>query len=105
MDDQLKIRGFRIEPAEIEQSLSRVDGVERVVVLPRDFGGGDVRLVAHLLPVRGTVTDDLAERVERHAVRALPRHLRPSAYHVVGELPMTVQGKVDRRALAGGSQR
>lgn len=100
VDDQLKIRGFRIEPGEIEQCLTQVAGVARAVVVPRDFGGGDVRLVAHLLPAPGAdAGDGLAAAAERHAGRSLPRHLRPSVYKVVSEIPMTLQGKVDRDAL------
>ncbi|MGC5015669.1 amino acid adenylation domain-containing protein [Streptosporangium sp. DT93] len=102
VDDQLKVRGYRIEPGEIEQCLSETSGVARAVVTPRDFGGGDVRLVAYLLPAGGADADDGARLVaaaERHALTKLPRHLRPSVYKVVTEIPMTLQGKVDRDAL------
>lgn len=104
MDDQLKIRGYRIEPGEIEHCLSQVPGVARAVVVPRDFGDGDRRLVGYLLPARGPdigshAETQLARAAERHAVATLPRHLRPSVYKVVTEIPMTLQGKVDRDAL------
>jgi amino acid adenylation domain-containing protein len=104
MDDQLKIRGYRIEPGEIEYHLSQVPGVAQVVVQPRDFGGGDVRLAAYLLAVPGTDTSEqsgtqLAAAAERHALAKLPRQLRPSVYKVVTEIPTTLQGKVDRDAL------
>ncbi|MFC0527592.1 amino acid adenylation domain-containing protein [Phytohabitans kaempferiae] len=104
VDDQLKIRGFRIEPGEIEQCLAGLPEVARAVVVPREFGDGDVRLVAYLLPARGSGTGEQAEArlataAERHALARLPRHLRPSVYRVVSEIPMTLQGKVDRDAL------
>ncbi len=104
VDDQLKIRGYRIEPGEIEQCLSQAPEVGRAVVAPRDFGGGDIRLVAYLLPAHAADTGEqaamqLATKAERHAVTKLPRHLRPSLYKVVTEIPMTLQGKVDRDAL------
>ncbi len=104
MDDQLKVRGYRIEPGEIEYHLSQVPGVAQAVVQPRDFGGGDVRLVAYLLaaPGSGASAQDserLAASAERHALAKLPRQLRPSAYKVVTEIPTTLQGKVDRDAL------
>jgi acyl-coenzyme A synthetase/AMP-(fatty) acid ligase len=104
MDGQLKIRGYRIEPGEIEQCLGQLPDVARVVVVPRDFGAGDVRLVAYLLPARGADTAEpararLASAAERHAVARLPRHIRPAVYQVVTEIPMTLQGKVDRDAL------
>jgi len=100
-DDQLKIRGFRIEPAEIEHCLTRLPQIAQAVVRPRDFGGGDVRLVAYLLPAPGLAPDaePPQEAAERQARTALPRHLRPSVYKVVTEIPMTLQGKVDRDAL------
>jgi acyl-coenzyme A synthetase/AMP-(fatty) acid ligase len=104
MDDQLKVRGYRIEPGEIEHCLSRLPGIARVVVVPRDFGDGDVRLVAYLLPAPGPdsgerASERLAAAAERHALATLPRHLRPSVYKVVTTIPMTLQGKVDRDAL------
>ncbi|WP_331744464.1 amino acid adenylation domain-containing protein [Streptomyces mirabilis] len=99
LDAQLKVRGYRIEPDEIELCLTRLPQVARAVVTARDLGGGDVRLVAHLLPAEPG--DDSALRVaaERHVRAALPRHLRPSTYRTVSEFPMTHQGKVDRDAL------
>jgi amino acid adenylation domain-containing protein len=100
MDDQLKIRGYRIEPGEIEYYLAQVPGVAQVVVQPRDFGGGDVRLAAYLLPAPGIdASGRLAAAAERHALAKLPRQLRPSVYKVVTEIPTTRQGKVDRDAL------
>jgi amino acid adenylation domain-containing protein len=103
-DDQLKIRGYRIEPAEIEECLARLPDVARAVAAPRDFGDGDVRLVAYLLPVRpadpgGQQAARLVALAERHIRSQLPRHLRPSRYEVVSEFPMTLQGKVNRDAL------
>lgn len=104
MDDQLKIRGFRIEPGEIEHCLSQLPDVAQAVAVPRDFGDGDVRLVAYLVPAPGLDTSEragmqLAATAERHALATLPRHLRPSVYKVVTEIPTTLQGKVDRDAL------
>jgi amino acid adenylation domain-containing protein len=103
VDDQLKIRGYRIEPGEIEHCLSGFPGVSRAAVLPRDFGDGDVRLIAYLLPAGADAGQDAARRLaadtERHAAASLPRHLRPSVYKVVTEIPLTLHGKVDRDAL------
>ncbi len=104
MDDQLKVRGYRIEPGEIEHCLSRLPEVARAAVVPRDFGGGDVRLVAYLVPAGGAAAGPHAARrlaadAERHAVASLPRHLRPSLYELVTEIPLTLHGKVDRDAL------
>ncbi len=104
IDDQMKVRGYRIEPGEIEECLSRLAGIAGVVVTSRDFGDGDVRLVAYLVPAHTCDSDErtaarLAAAAERHARTTLPRHLRPSAYMVISEIPMTIQGKVNRDAL------
>jgi amino acid adenylation domain-containing protein len=102
-DDQMKIRGFRIEPGEIEVCLSRLPGLAGVVVTTRDFGDGDVRLVAYLVPTAAAAAGErdaaLCAAAEQHARATLPRHLRPSVYKVIPEIPMTLQGKVDRDAL------
>ncbi|WP_255677774.1 AMP-binding protein [Pseudonocardia sp. ICBG1142] len=99
LDGQLKVRGFRIEPGEIEHCLAEVPGLARAVVVPRDRGDGDVRLVACLVPGPGS-GPDLTAVAERHVREQLPRHLRPSLYTIVTEVPLTVNGKVDRDALA-----
>lgn len=104
MDDQLKVRGYRIEPGEIEECLGRLPDVARAVAASREFGDGDLRLVAYLLPIRpadadGEAADRLIAAAERQVRKELPRHLRPSRYVVVPEIPMTLQGKVNRDAL------
>ncbi len=106
VDDQLKVRGFRIEPGEVELCLCRVPGVGRAVVAAREVATDDVRLVAYLLPEGGSPPTGaegsaagLAAAAERRAMAQLPRHVRPSLYEVVSEMPMTPQGKVDRDAL------
>nr|QEO75076.1 AMP-dependent synthetase and ligase [uncultured bacterium] len=88
-DDQVKIRGFRVEPGEIEAVLRGLpDVAEAVVVVRQD--NGHKRLVAYV--VGGSVTrDELA--------RTLPGYLVPSAIVALDALPLTANGKVDRRAL------
>jgi acyl-coenzyme A synthetase/AMP-(fatty) acid ligase len=81
-----------------------VPNVARVVAAARDFGNGDLRLVAFLLPTLPTDPDGrqaaaLIAAAERHARGELPRHLRPSRYVVLSKLPMTLHGKVNRDAL------
>jgi amino acid adenylation domain-containing protein len=105
LDDQLKVRGYRIEPGEIEECLATVPGIAGVVVTSHDYGQGDLRLVAHLLPEPGADLDDLdltalTSSVEQRARTVLPQHLRPSHYQIVSEIPMTLQGKVNRHGLA-----
>ncbi|MCA1676826.1 MAG: condensation domain-containing protein, partial [Actinobacteria bacterium] len=96
-DDQIKIRGFRVELSEIEAELSRHPGVGETVVIAREDQPGVTRLVAYLVPEFGAVLDT-TELQTRLAV-VLPDYMLPSAFMVLDELPLSRNGKLDRRAL------
>ncbi|MEU5865380.1 MULTISPECIES: amino acid adenylation domain-containing protein [unclassified Nonomuraea] len=102
-DDQIKVRGFRLEPREIELCLLGHPRVAHAVVAHRDYGEGDVRLLAFVVP-DGEAGPDLIEQLTERAASRLPAHARPSTYHIVSEIPMTPQGKADRAALARSAQ-
>jgi acyl carrier protein len=94
-DHQVKIRGHRIEPGEIEAALLRQHGVKQALVVARDDIGPDTRLVAY-------VTADA--RIDASALREalaaeLPQIMVPAVVMVLPSFPMTLNGKVDRRAL------
>ncbi|MEU6126562.1 amino acid adenylation domain-containing protein [Streptomyces sp. NPDC047123] len=96
-DDQVKIRGFRVELGEVEAALGGVAGVERAAVTVRETDTGK-QLVGYVVPAdAATVPDGGAIRGDL-AVR-LPEYMVPAAVMVVGALPLTVNGKLDKRAL------
>jgi amino acid adenylation domain-containing protein len=96
-DQQIKIRGFRVELGEIESALAAHPGVSESVVVLREDVPGDRRLVAYVVPAEGaelTTTD-----LRGHLAAGLPDYMVPAAYVELAALPLTVNGKVDRRAL------
>ena len=97
IDDQIKLRGYRIEPGEIEVAMRKLPGVLNGAVLTRDLGAGK-QLVSCVVAEAG---QELLPSVLRSQLAALlPDYMVPVIIHLVDELPLTGNGKVDRRALA-----
>ncbi|AFC30793.1 Tyrocidine synthetase 3 [Paenibacillus mucilaginosus 3016] len=94
-DDQVKIRGYRIEPGEIEHALSRIPGVRMTVVIVREDGNGQKQLCAYYTAERELP----AKEVRVGLSRALPGYMVPAACMQLDRIPLTANGKVDRRAL------
>ncbi|MGD2314830.1 amino acid adenylation domain-containing protein, partial [Mycolicibacterium nivoides] len=92
-DEQVKIRGYRIELGEIQAALADLDGVEQAAVVAREDRPGDKRLVGYITGTAdpATIRAALAQR--------LPSYMVPAAVVVVDGMPLTVNGKLDRRAL------
>jgi amino acid adenylation domain-containing protein len=95
IDHQVKIRGFRIELGEIESVLNQLPGVRESVVVLREDAPGDKRLAAYLVATELPAPDQLRQRLRQQ----LPEYMIPTTYVRLDRLPLTGNGKVDRRAL------
>ncbi|TCP59315.1 amino acid adenylation domain-containing protein [Tumebacillus sp. BK434] len=96
-DDQVKVRGVRVELGEIEVALASHRSVRNTVVLAHEFVKGDKRLIAYVLPHAGQTAEPAEYR--RFLKEKLPDYMVPSLFLTVDEIPLTPNGKVDRRAL------
>ncbi|MGW2685524.1 non-ribosomal peptide synthetase [Streptomyces sp. NPDC001414] len=93
-DNQVKIRGFRIEIGEIENSLLRVDGIRDGAVVVAERNGGGKQLIAFYAG-----REHEPEALRKSLGAALPGYMVPSAFHWREALPLTANGKIDRKAL------
>ena len=92
IDHQVKIRGQRIELGEIEHQLQSHDQIQECIVLAVDQGAGDKLLCAY-------VARNLFRELREHTAKDLPAYMIPSVFIQLDELPLTGNGKIDRRAL------
>jgi amino acid adenylation domain-containing protein len=99
VDHQVKIRGFRIELGEVEAGLRRHPAVRESVVAARAGATGTLELVAYVLLGDGPDPKPGAPELRRHLLDLLPEFMVPSIYVTLDAMPMTPNGKIDRRAL------
>ncbi len=97
-DTQIKVRGFRIEPGEIESALLRHAALRSAVVAAREGAAGERRLLAWLVKAPDATAPTAAE-LRAHLLATLPEYMLPAAFVFVEALPVTLNGKVDLRAL------
>ncbi len=96
LDHQVKLRGFRIELGEIETVLARYPGVREAVVIVREDTAGDKRLVAYVTSDQQALT---VTPVREFLTGKLPNYMLPSAVVRMEAMPLTPNGKIDRKAL------
>jgi amino acid adenylation domain-containing protein len=102
IDHQVKIRGFRIELGEIEGVLRQHPAINETVVLAREDTPGDKRVVAYFVPTRDAAPTTAALR--SFLKEKLPEYMLPSVFVTLKSMPLTPNGKVDRRALPAPDQ-
>lgn len=96
LDNQVKLRGFRIEMGEIETVLARYPAVREAVVIVREDVPGDKRLVAYVTSDQQAIT---IAAVREFLTGKLPNYMLPSAVMRLDAMPLTPNGKIDRKAL------
>ncbi|MCR5784185.1 MAG: amino acid adenylation domain-containing protein [Eubacterium sp.] len=94
-DSQIKLRGHRIELGEVEKALSGIKTIEDAVAYIKEVEGSKVLCAA----VTGSIKDGM-EALREKLMKDLPRYMIPSHIHVLGQMPLSSNGKVDRKALA-----
>jgi amino acid adenylation domain-containing protein len=103
-DGQVKVRGYRVETGEIEATFLRHPGIREAVVMVREDTPGDRRLVAYLIGAQRQAPR--VDELRRYLSESLPDHMVPSAFVILPAFPLTLNGKLDRRALpAPGPER
>lgn len=97
IDNQIKIRGYRVELSEIENYISKIDGVEESVVKLHSFSDLDKRLIAFLHTNNSFNSNK--ESILSFLRKNLPEYMVPSSYYVETQFPRTPNGKIDRKKL------
>ena len=105
IDYQVKIRGFRIELGEIEAVLLQHPEVKTAVVIAKQNQNNNSRLVAYVVPIQAETeatdiaTDELKTSLRSFLEAKLPSYMIPSAFVILESMPLTPNGKIDRRSL------
>ncbi len=99
VDHQVKIRGFRIELGEIEAGLASHPGVREAVVVAREDVAGEKRLVAYYTASNTNGKSTGVAELRSHLSGKLPEYMVPAAYVRIESMPVTANGKLDRKAL------
>lgn len=95
VDHQIKIKGYRVEPGEIEAQLSAMEYINDAVVIERENEHGETFLCAYIVTDRNIESTLIRQKL----IKSLPEYMIPSVFVPLASLPLTANGKVDRRAL------
>jgi acyl carrier protein len=95
VDHQVKIRGYRIELGEIEDKLTGFEGIRQAVVLAKETQPGAKELVAYIVSTNQIALRTLKDYLEKH----LPGYMIPSYFHFLEQIPLLLNGKIDRKTL------
>ena len=98
MDEQVKIRGYRIELGEIESALRKQLGIRDTAIIAKDDASGDKYICAYVVLEDGSEPFDAAH-IRNKLRKELPAYMVPSYFVTLAQLPVTSNGKLDRRAL------
>src|SRR5438046_2736817 len=103
-DHQVKLRGFRIELGEIERVLQEQAGIGQALVTLREDRPGEKRLVAYYTCMQSVRPGEVEagaepEQLRRHLSASLPEYMVPAAYVRLERMPLTANGKLDRKML------
>ncbi len=96
-DDEVKIAGFRVELGEVETAVAKLPGVAQAVVIAKKRTDGDVAILAYVIATQEQ--DGMVEACRAQLEATLPYYMVPERIRVVDHFPVTLSGKVDRRAL------
>ncbi|MGB2721349.1 MAG: amino acid adenylation domain-containing protein [Rhodococcus sp. (in: high G+C Gram-positive bacteria)] len=101
-DDQVKIRGYRVETAEVERAVANCDAVAGAVVRAVEIGAGTRALAAYVVPRDAAASEDhsaLFGSIRDELAAVLPEYMVPTLFAALERVPMTINGKLDVRAL------
>nr|WP_317617275.1 amino acid adenylation domain-containing protein [Paenibacillus elgii] len=101
IDGQVKIRGYRIEPGEIESQLAKVEAVREAIVVAREDESGQKQLCAYFVADRAFTASEARSALAQE----LPAYMIPSHFVQLEQIPLTINGKVDRKALPAPEDR
>src|SRR3569833_3347437 len=102
MDHQVKVRGYRIELEEIEHALVKDEGIKQAVVIAREDTPGDPRLVGYVVLAEAATAEQFKEKIpgwQEAMLAVLPEYMVPDDFVQMDTIPITPNGKIDRKAL------